>query len=235
MDAAGIDRAVNCPAIWDPTSNEYAVAAARRHPDRFATLGWIPLSGDADVPAVDALLEQPGMLGLRFVLGMPDVVDLFVSGQLDWLWAAADERSLPVGVAVLPDHLPLLGDIAARHPKMRMLVDHLAVLPFHVLPQAAAHLDSLLALAEHPNIAIKASGVPSMATDAYPFASTHDLLRRCFDAFGPDRTFWGTDITRMQCSWTECASMFVEELPWLSGQDLERVMGRAVSDWIGWP
>jgi hypothetical protein len=28
--------------------------------------------------------------------------------------------------------------------------------------------------------------------------------------------------------------MFSEELPWLSGRDLELVMGRAVCDWLGW-
>jgi hypothetical protein len=27
--------------------------------------------------------------------------------------------------------------------------------------------------------------------------------------------------------------MFTEELPWLSGRDLELVMGRAVCDWLG--
>jgi len=39
MDAAGVDKAINCPAIWDSESNAYAVTAARLHPDRFATLG----------------------------------------------------------------------------------------------------------------------------------------------------------------------------------------------------
>jgi hypothetical protein len=28
--------------------------------------------------------------------------------------------------------------------------------------------------------------------------------------------------------------MFTEELPWLSGRDFELVMGREVSDWLGW-
>ena len=28
--------------------------------------------------------------------------------------------------------------------------------------------------------------------------------------------------------------MFTEEMPWLKGRDLERVMGGAVVDWLGW-
>jgi hypothetical protein len=28
--------------------------------------------------------------------------------------------------------------------------------------------------------------------------------------------------------------MFTEELPWLRGKDLEKVMGQGVVDWLGW-
>jgi hypothetical protein len=59
-------------------------------------------------------------------------------------------------------------------------------------------------------------------------------MHRIFDAFGPDRYFWGTDITRMPCDYRQCVTMFTEELPWLTERDLERVMGHALCDWIGW-
>ncbi|MEO0603813.1 MAG: hypothetical protein AAF211_20415, partial [Myxococcota bacterium] len=29
-----------------------------------------------------------------------------------------------------------------------------------------------------------------------------------FDAFGPERMFWGTDISKMPCSWQRCVAMF---------------------------
>jgi hypothetical protein len=28
--------------------------------------------------------------------------------------------------------------------------------------------------------------------------------------------------------------MFTEDLPWLSGRDLEKVMGLGVVEWLGW-
>lgn len=81
---------------------------------------------------------------------------------------------------------------------------------------------------------MKATGTPSYSSEPYPHRNIHDHLRRIFDAFGPHRMFWGTDITRMKCSWRQCVTMFTEELPWLKGRDLELVMGRALCDWIGW-
>ena len=54
------------------------------------------------------------------------------------------------------------------------------------------------------------------------------------DKMGPQRCFWGTDITRMPCSYRQCVTMFTDELPWLQGKDKELVMGRAICEWLGW-
>jgi hypothetical protein len=97
-----------------------------------------------------------------------------------------------------------------------------------------ADLGDLLALAKYPNVAVKATGAPSYSTDVWPYRNIHPYLKQIFDAFGPQRMFWGTDITRMPCTWRQCVTMFTEELPWLKGRDLELVMGRALCDWIGW-
>jgi predicted TIM-barrel fold metal-dependent hydrolase len=81
---------------------------------------------------------------------------------------------------------------------------------------------------------VKATGAPSYSTDQYPYRNIHKYLQQIFDVFGPTRMFWGTDITRMPCTWKQCVTMFTEELPWLNGRDLELVMGRALCDFIGW-
>jgi predicted TIM-barrel fold metal-dependent hydrolase len=85
----------------------------------------------------------------------------------------------------------------------------------------------MLALARFPNVAVKMSGAPSYSSQPYPYRHIHGYLRQIFEAFGPDRSFWGTDITRMPCSYRQCVTMFTEELPWLRGRELERVMGES--------
>jgi hypothetical protein len=47
--------------------------------------------------------------------------------------------------------------------------------------------------------------------------------------------FWGTDLTRLPCTYRQAITLFTEELPWLSAADQEWVMGRAVCDWLSWP
>ena len=92
----------------------------------------------------------------------------------------------------------------------------------------------MLALAKLPNVAVKLSGAPSTSSEAYPYRNIHKYLQQIIETFGPDRCFWGTDITRMPCSYRQCVTMFTEEMPWLKGRDLELVMGGAVVDWLGW-
>ena len=108
------------------------------------------------------------------------------------------------------------------------------------VPRASAgesayrNMPLLLALAKYPNIGIKATGQAACSTEEYPFRDLHPHLKAVYDAFGPRRMFWGTDITRQHCSWKQCITLFTEELPWLKEEDLELVMGRAYCDWVGW-
>ena len=235
MDAAGVDAAaIHPPVSWDPGSNELAIDAARRWPDRFAVLGQVPLDRPEESKArLERWRELPGMVGLRYPLVLPEQRTWHADGTMDWLWPEAERLGLSVATMAWR-FLPLFRSIAERHPELRLIIDHLGLVRSAQDDAAFADLDELLALAALPNVAVKATGAPGYSTAPYPFRNIHDGLRRIFDAFGPRRFFWGTDITRMPCSYRECVTMFTEELPWLSGRDLELVMGRAVCDWIGW-
>lgn len=235
MDAAGVDAAVIHPPVsWDPASNDLAVEAARRWPERFAVLGQVPLDRPAESRArLERWRELPGMLGLRYPLVLPEQRTWHADGTMDWLWPEAERLGLPVATMAWR-FLPAFRGIAERHPELRLIIDHLGLVRSARDDEAFANLGELLPLAGLPNVAVKATGAPGYSTAPYPFRNIHDGLRRVFDAFGPHRFFWGTDITRMPCGYRQCVTMLTEELPWLSGRDLELVMGRAVCDWIGW-
>ena len=233
MDAAGVDAAVIQPPACDPTSNEVASAAAARHPSRFAVMGWTELDQPNAPETVDTWMRRPGMLGFRFTFVQPQQAAWLANGTLDWLWSAAERAGIPIALAA-GDFLPELGDIAQRHPDLRLLIDHLGMKLRAVDEAAFGNMPGLLALARYPNVAVKASAAPSYSSQPYPFRNIHDHLHAAYDHFGPHRMFWGSDITRMPCSWRECVTLFTQELPWLAGRDLELVMGHALCDWIGW-
>ena len=232
MAEAGVDGAVIHPPSWDPNSNELAVGAVERHKGKFSILGHFPLKDPASRARVDTWCEQPGMVGLRFALVQPHQQEWVHDGTLDWLWPAAERAGLPVAT-MAGRFLPEFRKIAERHPNLTLIVDHLGLVRRTKDEAAFANLPELLALAQLPNVSIKATGAPGYSSAPYPFRNIHDGLHRIYDAFGPKRFFWGTDITRMPCSYRQCVTMFTEELPWLKGAELELVMGKAFSDLIG--
>ena len=237
MDAGGVDAAVIHPPGWDPGSTDLALAAVRDYPGRFAILGSLPLEDSAAAAAIATWRDQPGMLGLRFLLLDEPYRSWAADGTLDWLWSAAEAAGVPIAL-LATDSLGGVAGIAKRFPGLRLTIDHLGGRGGNTtLKDAAAmtHMPALLALAKHPNVAVKATGLPGYSAEPYPFPTMQGYLRQVFDAFGPDRVFWGTDITKMPCSWRACVTMFTEELPWLGADDKRLIMGAAVRAWWGWP
>ena len=234
MDAAGVGRVVIVPPSWEGDRNDLALEAARLHPDRFAVMGRLPIERPESRGLVAGWKRQPGMLGLRFTFHTELQKPWLTDGTADWLWPAAERAGLPVMIFV-PGSLPQVGPIAERHPGLKLVIDHLALSMARKDDAAFADLPDLLVLARYPNVAVKASALPCYSTEAYPYRGLHKHVRRVFDAFGPRRTFWGTDLTRLPCSYRQAITLFTEELSWLSKADAEWVMGRAVCEWLGWP
>jgi predicted TIM-barrel fold metal-dependent hydrolase len=236
MDEGGVDAAVIHPPGWDPNSTEMAFAAVRDYPGRFAIMGSLPLDRPETRARIAGWRDQPGMLGLRYTFLHDPARQWLKDGTIDWLWAEAEKAGVPIAM-LATDSLEEIANIAQRHPALRLTIDHLGGRGgLTTLKDAAAmtHMPALLALAKFPNVAVKATGAPGYSSETYPFRSMHTYLRQIFDAFGPSRMFWGTDISKMPCSWRQCVTMFTEELSWLNDQDKSLIMGEALCAWWGW-
>lgn len=234
MDMAGVHRAYLIPPSWSGDSNAVAIDAAKRYPDRFKVIGRINLLDPRCAELMPTWKQQPGMIGFRCLLSRPDLLEAFNSGNLERLLAAAAEAD--VRLTMLAPSNPrapeFIEKVVVAFPQLKVSVDHLNLGTHADLQEV---LPGLLKLAKYPNLAVKASGTPSISQQAYPFRDLHDALHSVFDAFGPKRMFWGTDLTRSVCSYQDNITMFSEHLPWLKGEDRDWVMGRAATEWWGWP
>ena len=235
MNENSIDAAVIHPPSWDPNSTEMAFRAVKEFPNRFAIMGSLPLDrSDSRSKIKD--WKGNGMLGLRYTCLTDPVRQWVADGTLNWLWEAAELADVPISM-LATDSLEILGNIAERHPGLRLTIDHLGGRGGTTTLKDAAsmtHIPELLKLAKLPNVAVKATGAPGYSSETYPFPMMHTYLEKIYDAFGPNRMFWGTDITKMPCSWKQCVTMFTEEASWLRTDDHELVMGEALCKWWGW-
>ncbi len=234
MDAAGVDRVVIVPPLWEGRRNDLALAAAKAHPQRFAVMGRLDPAAPESRSQLATWRDQPGMLGLRFALHSPALSPLLTEGHMEWVWGEAERAGVPIYVLVPHALVPLIDDVARRYPGLRIVMDHFALTGSARDAEAFREFDKLLVLAKRPNVAVKASALPYVSSDSYPYRSLQAYVRRAYDAFGPRRLFWGTDLSRSPISYRQNVTMFVDEMPWLNGEDKEWIMGRGLCEWLGW-
>lgn len=235
MDEAGVDRVVIVPPSWEGDRNDYAIEAVRRYPARFAIMGRIPLTDPSVAGQFPDWKKQPGMKGIRVTFHPPQWSWL-TDGTTDWFWPAAEKYQLPVMFYGAP--MAHFGRIAERHPGLPMIADHLGttgdVAKSGKLAEAVAET---AALAKYPNVSVKLSTTPFYSAESYPFRDMTPHIRRLFDAFGPQRCYWGTDLTNSfnKCTYRQRVTHFTETLDFLSANDRRWIMGDAIRARLDWP
>jgi predicted TIM-barrel fold metal-dependent hydrolase len=235
MDEAGVDRVVIVPPSWPGDRNDYALEAVRRYPGRFAIMGRIPLQDPKSAALLPKWKEQPGMLGVRVTFLGP-LASWLTDGTADWFWPAAEKAGLPV-MFLAPDQSPAMGTIAERHPGLNLIIDHMALsLDIAREGRIGEAIAQTAALAKYPNVSCKVSSSPTYSQDSYPFADMKPHLKRVFEAFGPQRSYWGTDITHSfaKSTYGQRITHFTETLDFLTEQDKDWVMGRAIEQRLRW-
>ena len=235
MDQAGVDRVVVVPPSWPGDRNDYALEAARRYPNRFHVMGRIPLKNPASAALLPKWKEQPGMLGVRLTFLGPAAAWL-KDGTADWFWPAAEKAALPVMV-LAPGQGAALAPIAERHPRLQIIVDHMNLTADIVKAgKLAESIDATAALAKQSNVSVKLSAAPNLSTERYPFRDFQSHIKKLFEAYGPQRSYWGTDMTNGydRATYKQRITHFTEELPFLSESDKDWVMGRAILQRLNW-
>jgi predicted TIM-barrel fold metal-dependent hydrolase len=236
MDEAGVDRVVIVPPALNDV-NSYALDAVRRYPNRFAVMGRIPLQDPRSAALLPGWKNQPGMLGVRVTFNTPETLAWLSDGTVDWFWPAAEKNRLPVMFLAF-GNVHRFGPIAQRHPDLPLIIDHMGVnTAIAKEGKLAEKIADAVALAKYPNISIKMSNLVNTSLQPYPFRDLNDHLKRVFDAYGPQRCYWGTDLTNTsftRVTWRQRITHFTEELSFLSESDKDWVMGRSIRERLKW-
>jgi predicted TIM-barrel fold metal-dependent hydrolase len=243
MNEAGVDRAIIVPPSWEGDRNDYALEAAEKFPDRFAVMGRIRVDDPTSADLLPKWRDRPGMLGIR-VTFLRSQASWVTDGTADWFWPAAEKAGIPV--MCLLRHGPAdLARVAERHPHLTLILDHLGLageMHLGVSDEAsrgrlrAGAIDQTVSLSRYPNVSVKLSSAPAYSAEAYPFRDMASHIRHVVDAYGPRRCYWGTDLTKAVATipYRDHVRYFTEALEFLSEEDKDWLMGRAILTRLGW-
>ena len=207
-----------------PTEDEtlFLLEQADRNPAVLGVVGWVDLLAPEAPQRIRALAQHPMLKGLRPMLhDLPDAAWILQPALRPALQAMTTEK-LVFDALVKPVHLPHILTLAKQHPKLQIVVDHLAK------PQIASQrwqpwADDLTALASQTSAACKLSGLLTEAGDLLSlsklaagaatreaegvstlqsagFTAIAPYAAHVLQVFGPQRVLWGSDWPVLELS-----------------------------------
>jgi predicted TIM-barrel fold metal-dependent hydrolase len=198
MDAVGVDGGLLVsPFTMYRYDASYALEVRAAHPGRFAVIKPVDPNDPKVADTIAEWGDTEGTVAIRIMMTQGVSTDAADPG-INRVLAAAARHSFPVNLLCW-GRLEQVGQMAARNPETRLVIDHLGLQqPFEppAPAQPWAELPKLLALAAHDNIVVKISGACTLSHQPFPYKDIWDPLGRIFDAFSFDRCMWGTDWTR---------------------------------------
>ncbi|PTR12383.1 MULTISPECIES: amidohydrolase [unclassified Novosphingobium] len=190
--AAAVWGTILVQAAPDRAETAWLLRLAQDHPLVRGVVGWADLAAPDAPVQIAALAQEPLLKGLRPMLqGLDDPRWILRADVADGLDAMA-RHGLRLDALVRAPQLPVIAQLAARHPTLRIVLDH-AGKPDIAGNGHATWARDLAALSGHGNVWCKLSGLWTEAggqTDDATIAPYVDEVLACF---GPDRVIWGSD------------------------------------------
>lgn len=226
LDAAGIDGTVLVQAAPTVAETEFMLSLADKNPFIKGVVGWVDFENAASIADIDCYMQHSVFVGLRPLIQNIADTNWMLCDDLTPVIEALIARDLTFDALTLPRHLPNLLKLLARHPEMRVVIDH-GSKPLIRDGVTDGWAQDISALANSTNAYCKMSG---LVTEAKPDWSIDDLrpyVDHLLNTFGPDRLLWGSDwpvlnLTGDYARWVEVTDQLLSDL---SDADRSAILG----------
>lgn len=191
----GIDRTVLVQSDDTDSDADYMLQIASDHPEIAGVVAWVPL--DRPLEAADRLAQlrdDPVVVGVRTLIHNQPDPDWLLREDVGQGLAVLERAGVTFDVvSVLSRHLQHVPVIAARHPGLKIVIDHLSKPPV-----GAADWEPwrtlIGAAAAQPNVYAKISGLyPVNGASDWQAADLKPFVHHALDIFGADRLMYGGD------------------------------------------
>jgi predicted TIM-barrel fold metal-dependent hydrolase len=121
--------------------------------------------------------------------------------------------------------LPAIAKQCERFPDTPIAIDHLARVGWTGrVPES--EIQGLTALAKFPHVKVKISAFYGLGAKRPPHDDLAPLIRRVYDAFGPQRMMWATDcpFQILHETYEDSISLVRDRLHFLSAEDKDWIL-----------
>jgi L-fuconolactonase len=193
---AGVDGTVLVQSADTPEDTQLMLDVAAANPVVVAVVAYLPLEHPADVATgIENLRENSLVVGVRNLIHNQPDSEWLLRPDVDESLGLLETAGLAFDlVSVLPAHLALVPVLVERHPRLRIVIDHLSKPPIG-LEDREPWSSQLADAASSGSVYAKVSGLYSATADSGSW--TPDLVRpflhHALEVFGASRLMYGGD------------------------------------------
>jgi L-fuconolactonase len=197
-------------------------------------VGWVDFA-DREAPArVAALAREPLLKGLRPMLQDIADTDWILHAEVQPAIAALTAVGLCFDALIQPRHLPVMLKLCARHPSLRLVIDHGAK-PAIATGGWRSWADDIARVARETKAFCKLSGLVTEATRDWHVDDLRRYADYIIDCFGPDRLMWGSDwpVVNLAGGYARWREATVTLLASLSTRECAAILGGTALEFYG--
>jgi L-fuconolactonase len=188
----GVDRVVLIQhSRYHLFDNRYLTDVALEHPGIFSVVAIVDPRRQDLSQEIDRLRTR-GVRGLRIRPGDGGLPRWTENPGMRRMWAHGAEVGVALCPLITPSYLAELDRMCERFPDTTVVVDHFARVGQSGTVEEE-DLRNLERLARFPNTYVKVSAFYYLGRKAPPHDELIPMIRRVYDAFGPERLMWGSD------------------------------------------
>lgn len=191
MTPVGVDRAVLIQMSFYGFDNSYMLDSIKRYPKHFVGVAIIDQDNPKSGETMKKLKPQ-GVRGFRIWPKNQPVERWLENDGLRTMFKVGAEENLPMCCLIDPDALPSLEKACTKFPETPVVIDHICRIGIgnKINP---AEVDALCHLAKHKHVTVKISAFYALGKALPPYADLAPLIKRVYEAYGPERLMWATD------------------------------------------
>ncbi len=214
--AAGIDRTVLVQAAPTVEETRFLLGIAKETSWVAGVVGWVDLDRPSAEQVIEDLFEHPALVGIRPMI--QDIADpeWMLGDALDAPLRTLAQLGLRFDALVQPQHLAPLRRLLARHPELRVVIDHGAK-PDIRAGAIDAWASDMRWLARNTEACCKMSGLVTEAGADWSDGDLRPYVDVLMEHFGPERLMWGSDWPVVELAggyvaWREASLRLLAEL-----------------------
>jgi L-fuconolactonase len=226
-----MDGCVTVQAAQVDAEAEWMLANAGRHAFIKGVVAWVDLKSPEVGLRLDSLRKNPKFVGVRHIVQDEPDNDWALQAEVVRGLRELERRDIPYDVLIKPPQLHIVEPLAAKLPRLRMVIDHIAK-PYIKDRKMEPWARQMESIARNTKCLVKLSG---MITEADHRAwRTPDLtpyVHHVYQAFGPDRCMFGSDwpVCLLAGTWKQVLAAMTQALGPLKPADRDRVMGETAA------